>query len=553
MVKISLGLHFWRRMAFSTKRPQTLHDCQGMKSMVKANALILIGFFIFAGSARAGNKGAAQKHFLSGEDYRLAHQLEKAVEEYQKAIENDDRYVIAHAAYQDVMLEQLGRGDEIVESYSRMLANDPDDPMFRYLVARLEDDPSYVLRQAKTILSFDPEYYWGYYLLGRASSKLDLDGQAMEAYERAVELDPQQSAAYFGMASIYQHGLKDIEMAKTLYEKALEKNPKLVELKAYIWEIDYALSKNKGVLRSRLRKDIEQVLDIYPNYTKLIGRLYSVCFLLGYTDLGRSLWERLTKLDTYGEHAQMIDINIIQMAPTVEEKIDKAEAFLEKYPTAERRGRVYADLVDLMQRSARYGDADVEALMHRWIQDLPDDELTYDEIVWHYSIEQNKNYEKAVAFLNEGMDALEEDKRLIPLKHLGWVCFQTGRYRAAVDVLEQARRNCYDVDPVALYRLGAAYQESGEPDSAMKYLGISIAHGIDEFENARTRFISAYGQKHGDIEGAESHLYRTIFAASALKKPFRAPDFELSSLKQRTVQLYNHLGDVILINFWKPG
>ncbi|MFH1942356.1 MAG: hypothetical protein ABIL68_09650 [bacterium] len=191
--------------------------------------------------------------------------------------------------------------------------------------------------------------------------------------------------------------------------------------------------------------------------------------------------------------------------------------------------------------------------MERWVKEMPGDDFTYNQIIWGHCIGSWKNYKKAIGFLNMGVASAERWEKAVPLRILGAVYSQTGAYDKAVDALNQAQYITLEPDPVIYNLLGNAYLEAGKDDSAMKYLGASLAYGYREFEDVKDSFMKAYERKTGSKEGAETSLYERVFASSAVRKPFEAPDFALSDLEGSKVSLSEHIGKVILLNFWKPG
>ena len=63
----------------------------------------------------------------------------------------------------------------------------------------------------------------------------------------------------------------------------------------------------------------------------------------------------------------------------------------------------------------------------------------------------------------------------------------------------------------------------------------------------------AQRQKERKKDGADEHLINMMLANNAVKEPIQAPDFSLASIEGETIHFSDHVGKVIVVNFWKPG
>jgi TolB-like protein/Flp pilus assembly protein TadD len=116
----------------------------------------------------------------------------QANREFQRAIELNPNYAIAHQQYGNILLSALGRFDEAIAEAKRAVELDPlslvinSDLGVDYFFARRYDE---AITQLRKTLEMDPGYYYGYVNLGQA---LDLKGArdaAIAEYQKARALN----------------------------------------------------------------------------------------------------------------------------------------------------------------------------------------------------------------------------------------------------------------------------------------------------------------------------------------------------------------------------
>ena len=116
----------------------------------------------------------------------------QSMKEFQRAIELNPNYAIAHQQYANVLLTALGRFDEAIAEAKRAVELDPlslvinSDLGVDYFFARRYDE---AITQLRKTLEMDPGYYYGYVNLGQA---LDLKGArdaAIAEYQKARALN----------------------------------------------------------------------------------------------------------------------------------------------------------------------------------------------------------------------------------------------------------------------------------------------------------------------------------------------------------------------------
>ena len=142
---------------------------------------------------------------------------EKRVEFLKNYLKKYSDNIEVHRLYQTFM-KQLGEESYILKEYKDYLENDPDDPNFNYLYARLlssSDAESYF----KKSLINNVNFYWGhlglayYYFHHSDPRKTEL---AEEHLGRAIKIDKTKPNAYFSLLTIYRAENNNEKMSEVL-------------------------------------------------------------------------------------------------------------------------------------------------------------------------------------------------------------------------------------------------------------------------------------------------------------------------------------------------
>ena len=178
------------------------------------------------------NPNNAEAHYRLGVLYHGNKQLEEAAVHYKKAIESDPEF-------RDIASEKSPIGIlarlQLSRTYARMLQN------YRFLdreftdedlaeITRLESESILLLEQAlekrPEIDEVIADLVGLYHARARALGREDIEtrgyANALQVYERIVQLDPQDVRAWEQMAEIYASFLKDKVKALEMYRKVYE-------------------------------------------------------------------------------------------------------------------------------------------------------------------------------------------------------------------------------------------------------------------------------------------------------------------------------------------
>jgi TolB-like protein len=121
-------------------------------------------------------------------DFENAHSMK----EFERAIELNPNYAMAHHWYGGNLLNALGRFDQAIAEEKRALELDPVSPIISttlgsvYTLARRYDES---IAQLRDTVEMHPEFYWGHRFLGRVLELKGATGEAITEYRKAFELN----------------------------------------------------------------------------------------------------------------------------------------------------------------------------------------------------------------------------------------------------------------------------------------------------------------------------------------------------------------------------
>lgn len=159
---------------------------------------------------------------LRGNSYLLAGQWEKALDDFNAAIDIDDENADAYLGRGRV-LRARGRHEEAVKEWSRALSLDPDLLTARYNAACALYElgkPDEAISQVTKALRSNPRFHLPFHLLGVIFAERGDTARAIKAYSKAIRLAPDFSAPYLGRALVY-HKLGKPQLAQKDFDESV--------------------------------------------------------------------------------------------------------------------------------------------------------------------------------------------------------------------------------------------------------------------------------------------------------------------------------------------
>ncbi len=167
----------------------------------------------------------ANKHYTLGMDRYNADDYDEAIENFDMAIDLRGD----HAAFYEMRgqaREKKNDLDGAVDDYDKAIQLEPENPKYYELAARTKiNNKNYegAVSDLSKLVLIEPKYI-NYIFLGRLMhEKMDLDG-AMDAYDRAIQLKPENPLAYF-LRGIVKRDKEEDESAAVDYDMALQLDP----------------------------------------------------------------------------------------------------------------------------------------------------------------------------------------------------------------------------------------------------------------------------------------------------------------------------------------
>lgn len=151
---------------------------------------------IAAWTPAEGLQNKAIVYINRGSAYAELKKYDKAIVDYDKAVESDPKNFDAYANRGDVYYA-LKRYDKVIADYRK-------------------------------VAELTPKYHGAYLNIGAAYEELGRYDKAIEAFETAVKLKPGQAEAYYGRGNCY-YRLKQYDKAVTDYDRAIKLKPDYAE------------------------------------------------------------------------------------------------------------------------------------------------------------------------------------------------------------------------------------------------------------------------------------------------------------------------------------
>lgn len=244
-----------------------------MKNLIPM--LVAVIFALLVGSLGCGSE--AEQHYKKGISYGNRGQMEKAIEEYTKAIELNPEYAEAYyhrgQAYQE-------NPDQAISDLSRAIELKPDywEAYYRRGAAYLHrDEYDAAIADFSKVMELEykglpPLYVYGVYdTRGFAYLRKGEYNSAISDFSKVIELAPKDSRAYLrrGIAYMrkgeYNSAISDLDKAVELQVESISKN-RFSHWREYA---DYYLYRGQAYqalgLKNEAIADFEKVLELATN------------------------------------------------------------------------------------------------------------------------------------------------------------------------------------------------------------------------------------------------------------------------------------------------
>ncbi|MBS1795808.1 MAG: tetratricopeptide repeat protein [Acidobacteria bacterium] len=164
---------------------------------------------------------SALPYYGLGNTYFAKQQYLDAAKMYQKAVQTEPQMAMAHKKLGDALRLQ-GKSKEAIAAYKNAIQNGYNTIETRMWLANLMLDTKQIEEALETLEGVAREMPKAeiYIMIGSGYQKLKRDVSAIEAYQKAIDADPNSALAYYRLAEVYLNQ-REYPKAKEAYEKAL--------------------------------------------------------------------------------------------------------------------------------------------------------------------------------------------------------------------------------------------------------------------------------------------------------------------------------------------
>jgi len=250
----------------------------------------------------------------------------KAVDSFKAALKADPSATFISEELSDLYI-QSGKIREAVTQAEDALKENPNDLTARRLLARIytrligdsqsnridENMVNRAIEQYQKITATDPKDIDSWLMLGRLEKVVQNSTNAMAAYKKVLELDPDNEEAMTGLATVYAD-LGDNKSAADLLQKVADKNPSLRSLTTLAGV--YEQLKDYPLAAEMLRR----ALDQQPGNSDLKRALAEDLAISNQLDEALKIYQDLSAEDPKDEHS------LLRISEIYRQKKDFAKA-----------------------------------------------------------------------------------------------------------------------------------------------------------------------------------------------------------------------------------
>lgn len=476
--------------------------------------LVLVCAFCLASTVSAGNAGRSTDELSvdrsrllyaksNSEDIRLPNKSSSAEGRTQSEEPEEDPglyFLMAEEA------EALGKEDAVLKYYLKALSLDPTSA---YLCTRIglllarDRRLADALIMGRLAVIFDPDYAEAHSLQGKIFTVTGDRARAVEAYNRALELQPDEKDLYIFIGSL-QASRRLFDDAEKTFKRMIERFSQdkegyfylgriYVEKKEYdkaVKAFEELLDRRSGVA-ARAHVELGTIYNVQKNYAKAEEHFRAAVNLDTFSLTARlNLAQTLAQQKKYEEAYKAFE-ELSRLAPSnlsirikmalilaLQSQYDKAKELLNSILQVKPGwDQVRFQLGRVLKEQGKLEQAEKE------FEQIPKTAPTYlqSRIVMSLMFLKERQYAKAIRYVDEAVSAEPEDPDLYHLK--GSILEELTRYQEAVESYHKAFELVPADTPTKvrlLYSIGNTYEKSGRRSLGLEKMEAILKEAPDD-------------------------------------------------------------------------
>ena len=181
-----------------------------MRRFTRRLSILVLLLGPFAGCQ--SDEAKLAEHMTRGDEYAEQKKQAEAIIEYKSVLQLDPNHAAAHHALAKAYLRnrQPREGFWELRETVRLDPSNLDARLEFAQLAILAGEPDEALAQAEAVIAADPKNdRMGYLMKGQALEALKRDDEALQAFEKAVEVGPEDPTALRVLSKVYDDARQD--------------------------------------------------------------------------------------------------------------------------------------------------------------------------------------------------------------------------------------------------------------------------------------------------------------------------------------------------------
>ena len=387
----------------------------------------------------------------------------EALDTLQAALKNEPDNGVAH--YQlGIAFDQVGNIAQAENEWRnavRVAPNLVEAQRALASVALSRNDMPALEEAASQVVALQPTSPDGYALLAVSAMNQKQFPRAEQQIQKAIDVAPKSSIGYIqlGNLKLLQKQLPEAEKA---YQQALDRDPASADALSGLMNV-YISQKQVDKAVTVANAQIAKAPNSSPLYDLLGTLLFNNKKDLDGAEMALKKSAELDK----GNADALVKLGQVQIAKgAVDQAIATYQNSIKDNP---KEASFYILMGELYESKQQWDQA--KGAYQKALEIRPDNPLASNNLAY-VMVETGGNVDVALSLAQAGRRGMPDSPNAADT--LGWVYFQKGAYKSAIDLFQEAikltEKNKIADDPTVHYHLGLAYQKDNQPALARQHL-----------------------------------------------------------------------------------